>query len=158
MKRRGFTFIELIVVITLMALVTTISIVAYTGVTKQSRDSRRKRDLAALQTALEIYKANNGSYPNHTACSGSATWPGCGSPWITGLTDDYISQLPSDPKPDGAGQFIANQEDTYDYNYVRVTPTEYRLITRLENTADASANGSAYGYSGEGIYVVVSPK
>lgn len=157
-KRRGFTFIELLVVVALMGMLTTIAVVAYIGVSQQSRDSRRKRDLAAIQTALEIYKSTAGSYPNHTTCSGSATWPGCTNPWIAGLTDEYISQLPVDPKTDAAGQFIANQEDTYDYNYVRVGPTEYRLITRLENENDAAVNGSSYGYSGDGIYVVVSPK
>lgn len=162
MKRRcstlGFTLIELLVVTVLMAVFTSVAVISYQGAARYTRDARRKKDLSQIQAALEIYKQNNGYYPDHSTCNSSATWPGCLDPWIPGMTSDYMSTIPEDPKQNTTG-FIGNLgTPTYTYNYVRITPTTYRILARLENTADSAINGSGYGYSGTGIYVVAEPR
>lgn len=157
-SQRGFTFIEILVVTILIGVLATIVMVSFVSSSEHTRDARRKKDLAALQAALEVYKLNNGEYPSHTLCNAQATWPGCRTPWVPGMTEDYISALPVDPKQNTTG-FIANlSTETFTYNYVRVTTTSYHLITRLENEDDDLVNGSTYGYSGAGIYVVTQPK
>lgn len=156
--RRGFTFIEILVVTVLIAVLTSIVMVSFVTTSEHTRDARRKKDLAALQAALEVYKLNNGEYPNHALCNSAATWPGCRTPWVPGMTDEYLSQLPVDPQQNTLS-FIGNSSDaTYTYNYIRLTPTSYHLLTRLENEDDELVNGSDFGYTGEGIYVVTQPK
>lgn len=157
-KRTGFTFIEVLVVTVIIGVLASVVMVSYAGANKTTRDARRKKDLANLQAALEIYKLNTGSYPDHSTCNASASWPDCLTPWIPGMTDEYVSEMPTDPKQNTAS-FIANTDtDTYTYNYVRLTETTYRLIARLENADDAAINADQYGYTGDRIYVVPQPR
>lgn len=157
-SRAGFTFLELLVVVVLMGVMASIVVVSYTSTSLRTRDARRKRDAAALQAALQIYKERNGAYPEHTDCSAQATWPGCTDPWIEGMTIEYISRLPQDPKENYYG-FVANQvSGNYTYNYVRNSATSYHIIVKLEKTDDPDVNGSDYGYSGTGIYVLTEPR
>lgn len=154
----GFTFIEILVVTILIGVLATIVMVSFVSTGEFTRDARRKKDLAALQAALEVYKLNNGEYPNHSLCNSTATWPGCRTPWIPGLNEEYVSQLPRDPRQNITG-FIGNTNtETYTYNYIRVSATDYRLLTRLENENDTDLNGAQYGYTGEAIYVVLPPR
>lgn len=52
--KRGFTLIELLVVISIIAILSVIGITVFTGVQKGARDARRRSDIKAIATALEI--------------------------------------------------------------------------------------------------------
>lgn len=158
--RTGFSLIEVIVAMTIVAVLAAVSVVSYSGAVKTSRDARRKKDLVQIQAALEAYKLVNGTYPVHTACASTHTRPGCNGldPWIPGITSTYIDVLPTDPNAKVPG-YIPSSPTTYTYNYRRINATTYHLITRLENTSDPGLNGNQYGYSGTtGIYVLASPR
>lgn len=162
-RRSGFTFIEILVVVVIIGVLAGIMSVSYVSAGKFTRDARRKKDLANIRAALELYKVQNGAYPDGSTCSSGAgwTWPGCVTPeWIPGLDDEFMSELPVDPKQNAAA-FIANGGSAtplYTYNYIRLTPTTYYLLAHLENEDDPMANGDEYGFEGEGIYVLVAPK
>ncbi len=157
-SRAGFTLIEILVVTVIIGVLASVVMVSFVSSSEHTRDARRKKDLAALQAALEVYKLNTGAYPEHSLCNSSATWPGCRTPWIPGLDEDYISELPVDPRQN-ALTFIGNSDEPeYTYNYVQISDTSYHLLTRLENVDDDLVNGEQYGYSGEGIYVVTQPR
>ena len=63
---KGFSLIELLVVITVASLMIAISTVSYTTAQRSARDSRRIRDMREVQTAFEQYYAVNQAYPNET--------------------------------------------------------------------------------------------
>src|SRR3989344_2717562 len=66
--KKGFTLMELLIVIAIIGILISISAAAYSTAQKRSRDSRRQGDLKAMQNALEqYYSANNGSYPPNAA-------------------------------------------------------------------------------------------
>lgn len=92
-RKKGFTLVEILVVISIIAVLISIALVSYTTVNKQSRDARRKSDLEQLRSALEIYKSDNGSYPG--VDSGSF---GQASDLSTYIVPGYIAAVPSDPK------------------------------------------------------------
>ncbi len=50
---RGFTLVELLVAITILAVLAAVGVVVFSGVQAQARDSRRSQDLKALANALE---------------------------------------------------------------------------------------------------------
>ncbi len=60
----GFTLIELLVVIAIIGILSTLAIVALGSARAKSRDSKRVADMQAIQKALELYYADNASYPS----------------------------------------------------------------------------------------------
>lgn len=77
---KGFTLLELLVVIGIIGVIMALATVAYSTTQKSGRNSRRKQDLVAIQGALEQYYSTNGfAYPN-TDCTLAASnlkssWP-----------------------------------------------------------------------------------
>lgn len=143
-NKKGFTLIELMVAISIVAILSTIGIVSYTQAQRVSRDSRRKQDLRSIQGALEVYRITNGSYP-----SLADTWylSTTGTIWIPGMNETYISpSLPVDPKQ-SAPCYPWNSTTCYNYAYYAgpwctgVANYSYLLAARMENSGDSQAGG-----------------
>ena len=97
-KEKGFTLIELMVVIAIIAILAVIGAVVYSGIQKSSRISKRIQDLDALKFALEAYKSTNGVYPIQTTF-------GCVSALSSALVPTFIAEMPKDPLEDAAGNY-----------------------------------------------------
>lgn len=78
---RGFTLVEILVAITIIAVLAAVGIVVFGGVQARSRDARRSQDLDSIANALEGKKL-------------------AGSIFYTGLatTDFATGSIPADPK------------------------------------------------------------
>lgn len=63
--RSGFTIVELLIVIVVIAILAAISIVAYNGVQDNARLSTAKNDMANIKKSLMMYKAEKGRYPEN---------------------------------------------------------------------------------------------
>lgn len=83
-KQKGFTLVELMIVITVIAILATIGVVSFSRVQKQARDTKRKADMRALATSLQAWFTEKQAYP--TATQTTAV-----------LVPDYIPVLPKDP-------------------------------------------------------------
>lgn len=59
----GFTMIEILVVVAIIALLTTIGILSFAQVNKRARDGKRKADLEQVRSALVLYRTDTGTYP-----------------------------------------------------------------------------------------------
>ncbi len=59
----GFTIVELLIVIVVIAILAAISIVAYTGIQTRARNSIVEQNLSNTVKALEMYNAEFGNYP-----------------------------------------------------------------------------------------------
>ena len=70
MKRRGFTLIELMVVIAIIIILAAIAIPNYLNMTKRAKNSRLASDMSTLATALETFKTDWGAYPDHAVAEG----------------------------------------------------------------------------------------
>ncbi len=101
--RKGFTFIELLVAISIVGVLMTIVVAGASATRKSARVAQRVSDMKKVQSALDLYYANNKSYPS---TGGSASWHSTCSTWgsytssnvIPGLVPDYLSIMPNDPQ------------------------------------------------------------
>lgn len=106
----GFTLIELMVVITIIALMFGVVISSANFLRTASGDAKRKADLAEIQSALQNYYADQNYFP-HSGSSGFKTSGSSISPNLTssiGVTDPapspappvktYLKEVPTDPE------------------------------------------------------------
>lgn len=65
MKRTtsGFTIVELLIVIVVIAILAAITVVAYNGITARSQDAQMLSDLTNASKKVELYNAEFSSYP-----------------------------------------------------------------------------------------------
>ena len=79
MNRGGFTIVELLIVIVVVAILAAISIVAYNGIQTRAENTTTINGVAAYAKALALYGADNGQYPSTTVypCLGSPTANAC---------------------------------------------------------------------------------
>ena len=90
-QQKGFTIVELLIVIVIIAILAAITIVAYNGIQQRARDAQRASSVSQIKKAVEMYKIDNGSYPQ--ACS--ADNAGCAITLLTPyLVPKYINSLP----------------------------------------------------------------
>lgn len=59
----GFTIVELLIVIVVIAILAAISIVAYNGIQNRTNDSAVKSDLSLSLRNVELYRVDNDKYP-----------------------------------------------------------------------------------------------
>lgn len=138
---RGFTLVEIVVVIGIIAVLSSI-VMANLGTAKaKSRDAKRITELAQIELALEVYKQAYGRYPA-AGCSRGTSWTGHGSDatyggscaqYIAGLSN--ILTLPVD-----SGTTV------YGYTYkTDASGTEYKLMAyNVMETKSVGAVGDQY--------------
>ena len=71
-KFRGFTVVELLVVIVVIGILSTVAAVSYRGVQRDARDSERETDIQIIMASLERFYDENGHYPGGTAVTGAS--------------------------------------------------------------------------------------
>lgn len=71
-KQKGFTIVELLIVIVVIAILAAISIVAYNGIQQRARDSQRKNDLSQIVKALHLYNIDRGTFAGAGSGCGAA--------------------------------------------------------------------------------------
>ena len=131
--KKGFSFIELMIAIAIVALLTAIGMTAFNSAKKRARDTRRKSDLETVRSALEMYRADNDEYPD------------CGASWVrvdgdpecltTTLVDTgYLDSLPRDPKSSGTnnGPCYKVNPRAYRYTYFGNGGSSYFVATLME--------------------------
>ena len=142
----GFTLVELLVVITIIAILTGLSVSSYTSAQIKARDSQRKSDLDQISKALMLYYADTGVFPASFSFGNSST----GFVGNNGII--YMRQTPKDPRKG------------YSYVYkVSVDLKQFNIFANLENRNDSQCQQDSNGlgmYSVDGIkycYGVSSP-
>ena len=87
-SNKGFTLIELMVVILIIAILGALGLVSYRQATQSARDGRREADMQSVRQALILFRQENGGcFPN------VSNYAGLGTP----LNGTYISTMPADP-------------------------------------------------------------
>ena len=121
-KQKGFTLIELLIVVAIIGVLATLLMANFVGVRQRARDAQRKADLKQMQSALEMFRSDQNSYPT------SAQWPTCGNPLSVGSVV-YMATVPCDPL------------SGWVYTYVP-SGSGYTIYACLENGGDAQKDST----------------
>ncbi len=62
-RRRGFTLLEMVIVLGIIAMIMGGAIFAMRGISSQAKPTQAKSDINAFLSALSLYKINKGHYP-----------------------------------------------------------------------------------------------
>lgn len=92
-KERGFTIIELLIVIAIIGILATLVLTNFQGAQAKGRDTVRKNDINSLYQKLEEYYNENGSYINTaiTTANASTLFPGIDGGAVTDEDGTVIS-------------------------------------------------------------------
>ena len=105
--KKGFSLVELLVVITIIAILSVVAYSAIAGNTVKARDAKRKQDLTTIQSAFELYFLKNNRYPDvlETGVEGGLVWR---------IPKIYLSAIPADPSGKAYVYKIAGDYKTYE--------------------------------------------
>jgi len=117
--KKGFTIIELLVSIAVIAILAGITIVSYSSIQQRARDTERSGDIIQLKVAIEKYRAEKSMYPQ--ACAAVDT--GCPVSNLAPYLAPYLDTIPHDPR---------NAVDSADdYTYIRGTVAQDSYAIRI---------------------------
>lgn len=152
---KGFTLVELLVVIVVLGILVAISIIAYNGTQGRARDSRRQNDISEITKGLELYYLDNHKYPTSggatvTTNTWNTTADGSWTTFVNLLKPYMDNNVPSDP----ISTPNANIMTPNGYNYAYFSNSSagtcgvganqmYRLLYRLESGSQVTTtNGN----------------
>ncbi|HEV2611151.1 MAG TPA: type II secretion system major pseudopilin GspG [Noviherbaspirillum sp.] len=95
---RGFTLIEIMVVVVIMGILAALVVPKLMGRTDDARITAARQDIATLMQALKLYKLDNQRYPStEQGLQALVTKPSGGPPANGWKAGGYIDKLPKDP-------------------------------------------------------------
>lgn len=155
----GFTIVELLIVIVVIAILATISIVSYSGIQQRARNAQIVSGVRAYEKAILSYVAVNGSYPAISrACLGAnypsnQCWSGPNGNFYTNTTFDtalapFIGQKPT--VSTHVLQITSVPDMRLGAVYAYTSQSDVRIIYYLEGQAQRCLNGNVGGTEMEG--------
>jgi len=103
--KTGFTIVELLIVIVIIAILAAIAIVTYQGILARGRDANRVSSLDSIEKGLGLYKAVNDSYPTSVPNPGLSTWEVSTDPGFLSSLSAQMSRIPLDPINDSTHMY-----------------------------------------------------
>ncbi|MFA5148257.1 MAG: type II secretion system major pseudopilin GspG [Candidatus Omnitrophota bacterium] len=96
--RRGFTLIEIMIVVIIIAALASMVVPRLTGRTEQARVSIAEADVSSnIATALKLYELDNGNYPTTEQGLNALLSKPSSSPVPNNWNGPYLEKTPVDP-------------------------------------------------------------
>lgn len=158
--QKGFTLVELLIVISIIAILSAIGLTIYSGAQKSARITKRLEDLKAISIALELYYGVNKSYPTtsgnfRSECSNWGSY--APSDVIPGLTPTYMAAFPADPSMNksASSSCYLYRSDGVDYKVIDYLISEFTSADyqSQRNFIDPAKDGGSDGCKVDGTNI-----
>jgi type II secretion system protein G len=105
MMKKSFTLIEILIVVAIIGIITSIIGVNFSASQKKARDSKRIADMNTIVGGLNAYKREKGDFPQENVGGTIGGWETSvdspdGSKFLEPIKP-YVSRVPIDPKNSG---------------------------------------------------------
>ena len=131
-KQAGFTLIELMVVVVILAILAGLIIPRFMGETDKAKQAKAKMQIESLESALKMYKLDNGSYPT--------TEQG-----LKALVETpTVGNLPKNWRQGGYLEKGKVPKDPWDNEYVYVSPGSHGDFDLSSLGADGEPGGEGF--------------
>ncbi len=144
--REGFTLVELLVVIGIIGILSSLALISLNNARIKARDALRKGDMSQIRTALNMYYDDHGYYPvcgdnwtgtppdyGATVNDGSVCYSTVLTQALAGGSRPYIGQMPQDPSNPSNKPAAQGGSDIYLYRYVSDSVgSEFVIVYGLE--------------------------
>jgi general secretion pathway protein G len=131
-KQAGFTLIELMVVVVIIAILAGLIIPRFMGETDKAKQAKAKMQIESLESALKMYKLDNGSYPT--------TEQG-----LKALVETpTVGNLPKNWRQGGYLEKGKVPKDPWDNEYVYVSPGSHGDFDLSSLGADGEPGGEGF--------------
>lgn len=144
-KLRGFTLVELLVVITIIGILTSIIVTGLTNAKKTGRDAKRVSDLKNIQVSLALYYNDNLHYPC-TLGSGSS------NQCVPDFLGTYMTAVPKDPSTGVVYYYNPLNTLSGASNCNSNAPVSYHLGAAMETTGNLLTQDSDWASAGQAAY------
>lgn len=125
-NQKAFTLPELVVVVIILAILSTLGFVQYSAYTSQTRDAVRLADMKEMSSGLMVYQTKNRTHPMPqdyiTLTSGGQTLAYQGYFWDLAAATIELPKTPTDPGDNSKYTYIVNSRKS-----------DFQLLTHLEN-------------------------
>jgi len=139
MIKKGFSLIELLVVVAIMGILIGLSAFGLQQARESARDGQRKSDLETIRTGLSFYRSDCNAYPINTGDFYTLFHPSFGSTTCGGA-NTYIQKTPKDSL---SGNL---------YYYISTNGITYTICASLETEGSTVPSGCPAGATGCGGY------
>jgi general secretion pathway protein G len=95
-RERGFTLLELLVVMTIVGILAAIAVPALRDSPQRAREAALREDLYAFRSVIDQYHGDKGNYPADLQ---------------TLVTDGYLRKIPLDPMTKSAESWVLTYEE-----------------------------------------------
>ena len=127
------------VVFAIIGILAAVVLVSLNSARAKSRDAKRLADVRQVQTALELFYNDNGSYPSESSNAALGTDGATNYEFSTYLTAWPTAPTPQDNPSGGSTCTTAN--NIYDYNATGTDPTTYSVVFCLGGITGGYAAG-----------------
>lgn len=136
--RKGFSLIELLIVIGIIGLLATMAAVGVNVARAKARDAKRSADVAQLQKAMSLYATSQSRYPISV---GTVCLKGDDAVSIDLKGKDVMKIVPGDPMAPATLSAAAGT-NAHCYEYQSATGATYTLKYYQERAGDRGPAGS----------------
>lgn len=121
----GFTLIELIIVMAIIAILASIAIPSYLGSIKAAKEAVLKEDLHVMRNAIDSYTMDKGKAPQA----------------LDDLVQSgYMKSIPTDPMTHSSDTWVTNTDDTLE----SIDQSEPGINDVHSGSEETGSNGQAY--------------
>lgn len=118
---RGFTIVELVIVIAVIAILASVTMVTYNGAQARGEYARAQTDMKHISDALAIYREQNGAYP--IPASNATTFQPAATQLTSTLTPGYLDSADLLTAKTGYAYLYRTDSSGTDYALMRIYGT-----------------------------------